>query len=257
MKNKSKNKKLLDFIISFLIIVYVLIRIFFVQFFFQNKIIYGNITYRFNSKSLYTSSITENKIKAFLDKTTNSITENPFYDKNVKVDICFCSSRRQYAFWNPLTAFRGSLATATNLFSCHNIMLSNPDFETFEVSFKNVSTRKINDIISHEMTHCFLREKYNFFKRLNILPKWKEEGIAEAIASSSTYEIAKGVDNLLAGVKDKSPTYNYFKYRLCVLYLQKEKNMSFSQIIDSKEKYSAIVNEIKKYSREEILNWFD
>ena len=51
--------------------------------------------------------------------------------------------------------------------------------------------------------------------------------------------------------------FEYFKYRLCILYLQKEKNMDYSQIISSKQKYSDILDEISKYDESSIRLWFE
>lgn len=258
LNNKRKKYKLIDFIISCLVILYVIIRIFFVQFFFPEKIVSGNITYRFNSfDQSKTAIVSQTEVNSFLKEVTDFIKTNPFYDEDIKINICFCDSRRQYAFWNPLTAFKGSLATSTNFFTTHTLMLSDPDFSTMEISYKNKNTRKIKDIILHEATHSFLRKKYNFIKRLSLLPKWKEEGIAEAVAGSSTYDINKGLMLFLKNEKDSSPTFEYFKYRLCILYLQKEKNMDYSQIISSKQKYSEILDEISKYDESSILLWFE
>lgn len=258
MKEKRKKLKLIDFVISSVIILYCIVRIFFVQFFFSEKIVSGNITYRFNSfETNKVSIIGPTEIESFLKEVSDYIKDNPFYDEDLKIDICFCDSRGQYAFWNPLNAYRGSLATSTNLFFSHTVMLSNPDFSSMEISYKNNNTRKIKDIIIHEITHSFLRRKYNFIKRLSVLPKWKEEGIAEALAGSSTFDINKGITAFLKNENDNSPTFKYFKYRLCILYLQKEKNMNYSEIIHNKQKYSEILDEISKYEESSIRLWFE
>ena len=258
MREKIKKTKIIDLVISVVIILYVVVRIFFVQFFFPNKIVYDNITYRFKSFETSKSSIiNKSEIDLFLKEVIDFIKDNPFYSEDVDIVICFCNNRKQYAFWNPLTAFRGSLATSTNVFFNHTIMLSNPDFSNMEITYKNTNTRKIKDTIIHEVTHSFLRKKYNFLKRLFILPKWKEEGIAEALAESSTYDIKKGIALFLRNEKDNSPTFQYFKYRLCILYLQKEKNMNYLEIIQSQQKYSEITEEILKYEANEILLWFE
>lgn len=258
MKEKRKKLKLIDFVISSVIILYCIVRIFFVQFFFSEKIVSGNITYRFNSfETNKVSIIGPTEIESFLKDVSDCVKDNPFYDEDLKIDICFCDSRRQYAFWNPLTAYRGSLATSTNFFFKHTIMLSAPDFSSMEISYKNKNTRKIKDIIIHEITHSFLRRKYNFIKRLSVLPKWKEEGIAEALAGSSTYDINKGITAFLKKENDSSPTFKYFKYRLCILYLQKEKNMNYSEIIHNKQTYSEILGEISKYDESSIRLWFE
>lgn len=261
MKIKKTKLKLLDILTSIVILTYAIIRIFFVHFFFPNKVKFDNIAYCFNEYSQYKkSTVTENEILSFLDEISDIIKTNPFYDEKMKINICFCKNRAQYSFWNPLTAFKGSLAVSTNFLSSHNIMISEPDFLTYEVSFTNKrfsNTRRIPDIINHEMTHSFLRNKLNFFSRIKKLPKWKEEGIAEIVANSSSYDIETGIKLFLNNNKDNNPAFNYFKYRLCIIYLLKEKNMSLSQIIDSPLKYSDIQKEILQFEYDEIFKWFE
>ena len=40
----------------------------------------------------------------------------------------------------------------------------------------------------------------------------------------------------LKNEKDSSPTFEYFKYRLCILYLQKEKNIPIDEVVDNLSK---------------------
>ncbi|MCR4579223.1 MAG: hypothetical protein K5681_02630 [Treponema sp.] len=255
---KSKKALILDRSIAILAILYTLIRFFFLPLFFREKITQKNINFRFNSLKNY--EISEEKLNLFLQEISEENMKNPFFDENLSVDIYFCSSRIQYAFWNPLTAFRGSMAVTTKFLSSRTIMLSNPDFSTLSLVYskKNgVKERKILDVINHEMTHCYLRAKFNFIERIKRMPRWKEEGLAEYVARSSSYNIDEGISKLKNNQRDRSPEFLYLEYRLAVSYMINYEKLSFEQILSDKRSYQDILQSAVSFDSDVILSWLN
>jgi hypothetical protein len=90
------------------------------------------------------------------------------------------------------------------------------------------------------------------------IPGWKNEGIAECIASSSSYDIKTGLENFYEDVNDKSHQYKYFKYRLAVSYLTKKKNLTYDDVLKFKHlKFKDILEEIKQYDKDVVLSWLE
>ena len=252
---KNKKNLILDTSIAIIAILYTVIRLFFLSFFFREKIVQENITFRFNSLKNY--EVSEEQLNLFLQKIYEENKKNPFFNKNISVDIYFCSNRMQYAFWNPLTAFRGSLAVTTKFFSSRNIMLSNPDFSTLSLVYsgKNgLKVRKMADVINHEMTHCYLRAKIHFIERIRRMPRWKEEGLAEYVAQSSSYNINEGIRKLKNNQRDHSPEFAYFGYRLAVSYMINYEKLSFEQILSDKRSYNDIIKAVVALDSDVILD---
>ena len=115
----------------------------------------------------------------------------------------------------------------------------------------------MDDSAVHELTHVYLSKGLSVIDFL-FIPVWKNEGIAECIASSSSYDIKNGLENFYKDVNDKSKQYEYFKYRLAVSYLTKKKNLTYDDVLKFKHlKFKDILEEIKQYDKDVVLSWLE
>lgn len=184
-------------------------------------------------------------------KTTK---QNPFYKKNKKILICFHSNKLFYS----IISFGASIGNAMSLGNFAVINFSETDFikETVMGMSKVYNVRNVKDSAVHELTHVYLSKGLVVLDSI-FVPVWKNEGIAECIAASSSYDIETGVNNFFADKDDKSHQFDYFKYRLAVLYLIKVKNMTYKEILESKDlNFKDVLEEIKSFNKKEVLAWY-
>jgi hypothetical protein len=108
----------------------------------------------------------------------------------------------------------------------------------------------------HELTHVYLTKGLQALDTF-FYPTWKREGVAEVVATSSSYDVNQGLENFYAGIDDNSKQYDYFLYRLAVLYLVNEKTLSLEEIYASKDyNFNELLQEIRSYEKEYVQNWF-
>ena len=187
----------------------------------------------------------------FIVKTTK---QNPFYKKNKKILICFHSNKLFYS----IISFGASIGNAMSLGNFAVINFSETDFikETVMGMSKVYNVRNVKDSAVHELTHVYLSKGLVVLDSIFVFV-WKNEGIAECIAASSSSDIETGVNNFFADKDDKSHQFDYFKYRLAVLYLIKVKNMTYKEILESKDlNFKDVLEEIKSFNKNEVLAWY-
>lgn len=156
-------------------------------------------------------------------------------------------------------SFGKSLGFAMSFGKFNVIHFSETDFVNNTVTgrSKKYNVRKLDDGAVHELTHVYLSKGLSVIDFL-FIPGWKNEGIAECIASSSFYDIRTGLENFYEDVNDKSKQYEYFKYRLAVSYLTKKKNLTYDDVLKSKHlKFEDILEEIKQYDKDVVLSWLE
>lgn len=181
--------------------------------------------------------------------------ENPFYDSSKKIVFCFHNNKKFYS----VLAFGKSIGFAMSLGKFSVIHFSETDFinNTVTGMSETYNVRKMDDVATHEITHAYLSKGLSAIDYL-FVPVWKNEGIAECIASSSSYDIQIGLKNFFEDVNDKSQQYKYFKYRLAVSYLTKKKNMTYDDILKSKDlKFDDVLEEVKQFDKETVLSWIE
>ena len=199
-----------------------------------------------------------NDFEAFLQRAEfifEKSKENPFYDSSKKIVFCFHSNKKFYSF----LSFGKSLGFAMSFGKFNVIHFSETDFVNNTVTgrAKKYNVRKLDDSAVHELTHVYLSKGLSVIDFL-FIPGWKNEGIAECIASSSSYDIKNGLENFYEDVNDKSKQYEYFKYRLAVSYLTKKKNLSYDDVLKFKHlKFKDILEEIKQYDKDVVLSWLE
>ena len=188
------------------------------------------------------------------DKILEIAKENPFYKSNKKVVFCFHNDKKFYS----TIALGKSIGFVMNFGNYAVIHFSETDFinETITGMAEKYNQRTLVQTAVHELTHVYLTKGLQALDTF-FYPTWKREGVAEVVATSSSYDVNQGLENFYAGIDDKSKQYDYFLYRLAVLYLVNEKNLSLEEIYSSKDyNFNELLQEIRSYEKDYVQNWF-
>ena len=66
-----------------------------------------------------------------------------------------------------------------------------------------------------------------------------------------------GVERLVNNNPDKGMSWNYFTYRMCVLYLMKHDGLSFKEVIKDKRKKKEILSELYSLPETELKKFLE
>jgi hypothetical protein len=171
--------------------------------------------------------------------------------------IVFCATVDKYNR-NTFYLSKGSLGSNQPIF---NVLTIGPaDYKNnLQEKYENgLIPRKVSDVITHELTHSYIKRQLGIFKysKLCFLYKWKNEGFCEYVANSSSFNIQDGkrifVENGEEQEKIESNkdiwyyTYFYFKSRLKTDYLFSYKHISFDDFFSTDFNEETLENEIKE-----------
>lgn len=207
------------------------------SFLFSHQAVYENIT-------LHSSDAVT--IDTIMEKSLRKIRQSGFYPDSFRPDIYFCDSYGLFTFLAPANS--GSFGVHYPLTG--NIILSKTDFQKGVVIRNGESNtiRSLESVITHEMTHQLIESEFGFWET-RFMPEWKEEGYCEYISGASSFDIREGFRLFSAGQSVPSPSYRYFKYRLYVTYLIRNKGLSFHQIVSRSIGTEELENEIRDHVR--------
>lgn len=236
-----------EYILSGIILLLVGIRLFCLPLFFETKIKKNNITF-YGSDEL--------KEYSGLNQIFDDIEKNPFFNPQKKVSIYLCDSHLKYSILNPL--YKNSIGATLCIGPYRTIICNKTDFvkNTCTGSETGYNTRSINQVINHEMTHVFLTKGASALNRF-FYKTWVEEGIAEYLSQSSTFDVTNGVRNILNDIDDKRNSFRYLKYRVCAAYLINVENKNIDEILSEKRNVSEIIKQVKKFNEDQILEWLE
>ena len=88
--------------------------------------------------------------------------------------------------------------------------------------------RSLSGVVSHEVTHLLIRNKFGYLKNLT-MPVWKREGYCEYVSGGSTLDHETGVRLWKANPQDGTG-YQYFKYYLMVKYLLETERLTVEEL---------------------------
>ncbi|HOS83650.1 MAG TPA: hypothetical protein PK199_01910 [Bacteroidales bacterium] len=223
-----KNRKMRVWVNQFFSILIAIIILFY-QYLLAGKVVeFDNVSIYSNQKT----NINIDEIKLRLQKHN--------IEFNRGVDVFLPISEKQYNFWT-YYFFKGTLGL--NQLVLNRIFI-NPNLP---------KTRKIEDVLLHELAHSYLKQEYGYVKALR-MPTWKNEGFCEYVSESSSMEKQEGIHYLMNEQKEDSllltnsierRQYEYFKYRLMFEYLIEKKKMTPKQIIETEIDIKLIESEIK------------
>jgi hypothetical protein len=95
------------------------------------------------------------------------------------------------------------------------------------------------------VTHTLIENKIGFLKNRQ-LDAWKKEGYCDFIAKESSFDFTTGIQSLCANQNTSSPSFQYFKYRLYIDYLIKDRYLSFNEIVNDKFNLAELDTALKK-----------
>lgn len=236
--NKIKNAILCLLILPFL--VYLIIFLF-------PQIVFGN-TVEYKSFTVYSHTIADKKIFVVLDSAESLISASEFRRiKPVKYNLYLCSSFFEYFLFAPTQ----SHAFACNNFLTGNIIISKSNISQNQVVRNDVENnlRTLSGTIAHEITHSILKKHVGFLQYIR-LDTWKKEGYSDFIATESSLNFRNGLNLLCDSQYSPEPSFKYFKHRLYIEYLIKDKKIPFESILKKSFSLTQLDKEIQqKYCR--------
>ena len=217
----KRVKKISLFSVTFFLIGYLLFLLF-PQMLFQKKIVYKSFV-------VHSHLELDKNIFSILDSVESSINCSELHKtKAEKYNIYLCNDFFEYFFYAPAIAH--SFACSNPL--TNNIILSKSNVlhNIVERNSGENSFRTLSGTIVHEITHLFIKNHLGLIKYLNI-DTWKNEGYSDFIAKEGSFDYIKGISFLCNHEKPNSSSFKYFKYRLYIEYLIKDKKLSYNEIL--------------------------
>ncbi len=210
--------------IGYLIVVIIFLTTLFPEFFFEKKISYKSYT-------IYTNYKIPEGYKQVIDKSESLIKKSEIYQPKHKQKIFICNndflftlfakfSRKAFAINNPMT---------------NDIFIADADFSKNKSrsKSKNFNIRTLSGVIAHETCHSLLRNKLKLgLIKYRFSSIWKIEGYCDFIAKETSHNFQKGINLLCEQKKNKeSKSFEYFKYKLYIDYLIKDKKIKINEIL--------------------------
>jgi hypothetical protein len=236
--------KYLKFSLLLIVIVIVIFAIprLFPQLFYKNQIQYKNLT-------VYSNYTIDNQIYKILDSAIILINDNVSIRNTDSYKVFLCNS--YFLFW--FHTFLGKLPVGASDYITNNIYVANADLvrnnANSSLEKKQYHGRSIQSVIAHEQTHIMIRNNVGILAYSDLMKKanWKVEGYCEWIAFNNKPIDYKKIDTILTtSTYQKNMVDRYQIYRLVVNYLITNKNYSLDNIIESKDDFETLVEELKK-----------
>ena len=241
-----KTKK--DYVIYIVLLILVII-LSFPNLYSTDKVVYKNYT-------VYSSFRIKNisKLKTIIDNAIKLQERAKVYDENIKQRVFINDSFKLYGFQSAFLNREAFGITYLNLGGIIYINKADIDNNITYSPREKFNKRSLHDIIAHESTHVYLRNKLGFFKEM-FMSHWEKEGFCEYVASSSSYPLKKGLYNLQNNITDEksSASYKYFKARMAMTYMIEIEGKDLIQILDADLELDSILT---KEVINEIVNHF-
>jgi len=220
-KPKSKLYRTFRYLLLFAAAAYVLL-LCYPQVLFAHQISYKNFT-------VYSREPLDQNIYALLDKVEISLAKSSINNPQLKPRIFLMNN---HGFYSALTLTIGgnSYAKGLPLLPTNNIFINRSDVQN-DLVFRKAATRNsrsLSGVMTHEVTHLLIREKFGYIKNV-IAPSWKKEGYAEYVAGGSALDDETGVKMWKANPQNDTG-YQYFKYYRLVKYLLDTEKLSVEEV---------------------------
>ncbi len=194
----------------------------FPQVLFAHVVSYRNFT-------VYSPQPVDESVYKVLDRVESTLANSAINDSGLKPRIFLTGNS---TFYSSLSLFldqnsfgKGFAALPTN-----NVFINKADLAR-DLVFRNApayNQRSLSGVISHEITHLLVRQRFGYVRNLTA-PSWKKEGYAEYVAGGSTLPYETGVRMWKQNPKD-SAGYQYFKYYMLVKYLLETEKLSVDDL---------------------------
>lgn len=188
------------------------------QVLFAHEVSYKNFT-------VYSRQPLDQNVYAMLDKVEVKLSASQINNPSVKPKIFLTNSQKLYSL---LSLYLGgnSFGKGFPLLPTSNVFINEADVGR-DLVFRKAQTnnqRSLSGVVSHEITHLLIREKFGYVKNVT-MPAWKKEGYCEYIAGGTTLDYETGVRLWKANPNDATG-YHYFKYYLLVKHLLENEKLS-------------------------------
>jgi hypothetical protein len=232
----KQTRNIISLSLIFLLTIYLALFLF-PQVIFANKLDYKSFI-------VYSHYKLDKNIFAILDSVENLVSKSELYnDRCDQNRIFICNSFLEYSFL---------ALTQLHAFACINPLTNNIVLSTCNIVHNRIerngddnNIRTLCGTIAHEFTHTLIENKIGLFKNMH-LETWKKEGYCDFIAKESSYNFTAGMQSLCANQNTSSPSFRYFKYRLYIDYLIKDRHLSFNEIINRNFVLSTLDTALKK-----------
>src|SRR5687768_6055143 len=174
------------------------------QLLFAHEFSYKNFT-------VYSREPLDQNVYTLLDKVEVTLATSPLNSSEVKPKIFLTNSQKLYSMMSLYTG-GNSFGKGLPLLPTSNVFINETDVGQDLVFRKapEYNKRSLSGVVSHEVTHLLIRNKFGYIKNFT-MPAWKKEGYCEYISGGSTLDYETGVKLWKANPKDGTG-YQYFKY---------------------------------------------
>ena len=202
------------------------------QVLFAHHVTYKNFT-------VYSREPLDQNIYAVLDKVEATLAKSQINDPQVKPRIFLTNSQRLYSVLS-LYIGANSFGKGMPVLANSNVFINAADVSK-DLVFRQspeYNSRSLSGVVSHEITHLLVREKFGYVRNLT-MPAWKKEGYAEYVAGGPTLDYATGVQRWKANPGNDAG-YQYFKYYSLVKYLLDTEKLSVEDLFNTDFDRSAL-----------------
>lgn len=209
-KAKSKAYKIVRYSFFLIVAAFVFLLVY-PQVLFAHEVRYKNFI-------VYSRQPLDQSIYTVLDRVEAQLSASPINDANVQPKIFLTNSQKLYSLLS-LYIGSNSFGKGYPLLPTKNVFINEADVSR-DLVFRKAATgsqRSLSGVISHEITHLHIRNKFGYLRNVT-MPSWKKEGYCEYVAGGSTLDYESGVKLWKANPNDGTG-YQYFKYYLTVKYL--------------------------------------
>jgi hypothetical protein len=210
-------------------------------------IVYPNFIFahslKYKNFNVYSTEKFSGNMQTVLDKADKNLSSSEIYAPAVSHDIYLCNSYTLYSFLAPATRH----AFACNYPFINNIFIAKCEIDKNEAYIDQTSgwvTRKLHELISHEVTHTLIEKKLGFWKYRSI-PAWKNEGYCEYIGFNNANGLKEAYSFVTTYRNDYRGGAMYRKYYYAVTFLKKAEQMSFDDIVASDLTFEEVLKKIE------------
>jgi len=206
------------------------------QILFAHEVSYKNFT-------VYARDPLDQGVYPMLDKVEAQLATSPLNTPDVKPKVFLTGSHR---FYKVLSLYIGatSFGKGFALLPTSNVFINAADVDrnlVFRPAPVN-NQRSLSGVVSHEITHLLIRNKFGYIKNVT-MPAWKKEGYCEYVGGGPTLDYETGVRLWKANPNDDTG-YQYFKYYMLVKYLLDTEKLSVDELFTRDIDRSALESKV-------------
>jgi hypothetical protein len=182
------------------------------------------------------------EIAGVLDRVHALLAASPLNDESLHHDIYIVNSFRLSRY-----LLLGDVGFGANHILGHTFIVSADPVRDLAFCERHGPddhrVRHLSETIAHEIAHSLIRRHVGWRAEAR-MPSWLKEGYCEVVADSSPIDERRG----LTAVKNDSPSFPglpYFRYRLAVAYLLKDRCLSIDQLFDNPPDFRRVEADVR------------